>query len=286
MEKIHLNCLKPTHLDKLVCNNGVIDLFDETSVSKEQKILDDFYSSITQCFDDNGTKANNSVYNEFRRRQALDLLSPKESDIFAEVGAGDCVLAHAFWDVVNFSFCFDTSESCLKRAAHLYKPGDNVFLAKTHAENLPVKDESIDKLLCSEVLEHVLDDSVLLRELRRVLKPNGRLLLEVPLEYNLKSKKFFLNRLSSGFLYKPDCKTNKELIGKVPHIRKYHRSFFKKFVESHGFKTEAETSNTSYLDYIKSRRQYWTYQKYSKIMSLVLRLPLLWGSHVLLLKKV
>jgi len=45
---------------------------------------------------------------------------------------------------------------------------------------LPFADESFDGLLCSQVLEHVFTPEAFVQELRRVLRPGGRLVLAVP----------------------------------------------------------------------------------------------------------
>lgn len=45
---------------------------------------------------------------------------------------------------------------------------------------LPFPDASFDTVICSEVIEHVPDDPLVLGELTRVLKPNGRLVLGTP----------------------------------------------------------------------------------------------------------
>lgn len=47
-------------------------------------------------------------------------------------------------------------------------------------EHMPYADESFDLVLSHEVLEHVQDDQAAVREIVRVLKPGGRLLLFVP----------------------------------------------------------------------------------------------------------
>jgi SAM-dependent methyltransferase len=44
----------------------------------------------------------------------------------------------------------------------------------------PVPDSSVDMALCTEVLEHVLEPDRLLLEMRRCLRPGGRLVLTVP----------------------------------------------------------------------------------------------------------
>jgi SAM-dependent methyltransferase len=48
------------------------------------------------------------------------------------------------------------------------------------AEALPVPDASIDVVVCTMVLEHVADPRKVLAEARRVLAPNGRIVLTVP----------------------------------------------------------------------------------------------------------
>ena len=45
---------------------------------------------------------------------------------------------------------------------------------------LPFKDESIDEIICSEVLEHVADLVKAMEEIHRVLKPGGKVMIKVP----------------------------------------------------------------------------------------------------------
>ena len=47
-------------------------------------------------------------------------------------------------------------------------------------EHWPVEDGSADLVLCSEVMEHVLDPSVFLSEAYRCLRPGGKVLITVP----------------------------------------------------------------------------------------------------------
>ncbi len=53
-------------------------------------------------------------------------------------------------------------------------------------EQLPFADGAFDRVICTETLEHVDDDSVLARELVRVLKPGGILAVSVPDEFSEK----------------------------------------------------------------------------------------------------
>ncbi len=53
-------------------------------------------------------------------------------------------------------------------------------------EQLPFADGAFERVICTETLEHVDDDSVLARELVRVLKPGGILAVSVPDEFSEK----------------------------------------------------------------------------------------------------
>lgn len=48
------------------------------------------------------------------------------------------------------------------------------------ADSIPLGDETVDTILCTQVLEHVPDAAKALRELHRVLKPGGIAILTVP----------------------------------------------------------------------------------------------------------
>jgi len=45
---------------------------------------------------------------------------------------------------------------------------------------LPFATDSFDVVICTEVLEHVIDYEAMLREIRRILKPSGQLAVSVP----------------------------------------------------------------------------------------------------------
>ncbi len=53
-------------------------------------------------------------------------------------------------------------------------------LAAANALALPFADSTFDKIICSEVLEHIADYRAVLAEVRRVLRPGGQLCVSVP----------------------------------------------------------------------------------------------------------
>jgi len=58
--------------------------------------------------------------------------------------------------------------------------GQAYGLSSADALRLPFADHTFDRVICSEVLEHILDFQTALREIDRVLKPGGKLAISVP----------------------------------------------------------------------------------------------------------
>jgi SAM-dependent methyltransferase len=52
---------------------------------------------------------------------------------------------------------------------------------KVDIQDMPFDSESFDLIWCSHVLEHVTDDAKAMREMRRVLRPGGKAIVQVPL---------------------------------------------------------------------------------------------------------
>ncbi|MBI4582871.1 MAG: class I SAM-dependent methyltransferase [Planctomycetes bacterium] len=73
-------------------------------------------------------------------------------------------------------FCFDLSVEMLRRGVRHFKSG-RAFPAAADITRLPYRDGSFDCVICGWVLEHLPDPLYGLREIARVLKPRGRMLI-------------------------------------------------------------------------------------------------------------
>lgn len=87
-----------------------------------------------------------------------------------DVGCGQKPYTHLF-DVDEYvGLEIDTPANRLRKHADQYYDGGR----------FPFPDASFDCVLCNQVLEHVFEPTAFLSEIRRVLRPGGRLLLTVP----------------------------------------------------------------------------------------------------------
>lgn len=89
------------------------------------------------------------------------------------------------------------------------------------AIKLPFKDRSFDKVICSEVLEHLPDPNSCLKEINRILKPNGEIAVSVPTYFT----EIVIDRLADEYLGK-----------KGGHIHVFKKEDLAKKIERNGFK--------------------------------------------------
>jgi SAM-dependent methyltransferase len=63
--------------------------------------------------------------------------------------------------------------------------------------NIPFENEKFDLVFCTQVLEHVNDPFSLIREMYRVLKPNGKLIISLPFSWQEHEEPYDFFRFSS-----------------------------------------------------------------------------------------
>lgn len=119
---------------------------------------------------------------ELRARSVFTLLAINPGERVLDIG---CANARDIVELVRIGALVtgvDISESMVDAAKkQLEQVGiDGVTLRVGDAACLNFPDASFDKVLCSEVIEHIPDASRALREMRRVLKPGGSLVLSTP----------------------------------------------------------------------------------------------------------
>lgn len=82
----------------------------------------------------------------------------------------------------------DQSAKCIRQAdIHAVSSGLEIDYQQGFAESLPYRDRALDVVICVDVLEHIADLSKTVKEIHRVLKPNGLFFFDT-INRNLKSK--------------------------------------------------------------------------------------------------
>jgi ubiquinone/menaquinone biosynthesis C-methylase UbiE len=113
-----------------------------------------------------------------RIRVLTDLADIKETSKVLEIGCG---AGHILERINNGKLTgIDISPTQIERAGK--RLGNKAELSVSKGENLPFSDKSFDRILCTEVFEHVLEPEKILAEMKRVLKDDGIISLSIPNE--------------------------------------------------------------------------------------------------------
>jgi SAM-dependent methyltransferase len=106
------------------------------------------------------------------------MLHLQSGDTVLDLGSGAGYFSETICTQVSSTFCLDIALGNL--LAIKQRNNRNVFLIHSEAEHLPFSDTAFNKVLCSEVLEHLEGDREALQEIARILQPGGTLVITVP----------------------------------------------------------------------------------------------------------
>ena len=118
-----------------------------------------------------------NIYHKERQKSALNFLSPAKNEVILDVGCGNGKVSLRVAKRAKIVYGVDIAKSALK---NIKKKPKNLIFRRMNIENLRFRQDFFDKIVCVETLEHVLNPKKAIKELRRVLKRDGYLVLTYP----------------------------------------------------------------------------------------------------------
>jgi SAM-dependent methyltransferase len=142
-----------------------------------------------------------------------------------DVGCGDGAVLGAIDNRDARLVGVDIGEDAIRKVRELGFEGHEVDL---ESGSLPFPADTFDVVCCYDVLEHLFSPGVLLGEMRRVVKPDGRLMLCVPNTLNGFNRLAFL--LGTYVDVMDTSHRHDEMFSN--HIRLFSKGLFERFIAS------------------------------------------------------
>lgn len=112
--------------------------------------------------------------------KAVHAFLGEQLGVVADIGCGPGVFTRRLSARARQVLAADIDLESLERVKARHQDLENISFVTTDADRLPFPNECLDTLLLLEVLEHLTDDTAALREMCRVLRPGGKIVLSVP----------------------------------------------------------------------------------------------------------
>jgi ubiquinone/menaquinone biosynthesis C-methylase UbiE len=164
------------------------------------------------------------------------------SDRVLEVGCGTAALAAVVARRDSSVVASDVSMRWLVLARKRMEELEvDVELACCGAEALPFADEAFDVVIAGDVVEHVADQRLFVRECARVLMPGGMLFLATPNRYSLALEPH-VRLWGVGFLPRRAARWYVERVRRTPydHVRLLSSHALRRLLESEGLRVTIE----------------------------------------------
>lgn len=115
-----------------------------------------------------------------RFKKIKDLLQLTNNDDFLDIGCGSGYL-------LNQAACkrgvgTDISDLMVKTAREKCENNGKKFIVQSDAENLPFKNKSFNKIVSTEVIEHIMCPIALLKEIERISRNDAVVVITIPNE--------------------------------------------------------------------------------------------------------
>lgn len=161
-----------------------------------------------------------------RVKTIIELAGVSNEDRIIDIGCGEGYLLSCLprtKQVVGL----DISKLALNKARELLKEKNYIGLFFGDAQELPFTNNSFDKIICSELLEHVPNPKLVIKEMFRILIKSGRAVISVPDERQIHKIMRILKRAKlDKITYSPRKDENYEW-----HLHESNLEFVEKIID-------------------------------------------------------
>jgi glycosyltransferase 2 family protein len=202
------------------------------SLDTKKETLLKHYNSIEGDIDENAYNSDWCVQRFWQRRRTdtiKKMLVASDGDIIVDIGCGSGVQLRAL-KIAKPSFLIGTD---VNRNALVYAKNKNIPQSEfiiADAQNLPFKSETVNKIICAEIIEHLNEPEQMIGETQRVLKNGGSIVITTPNEHSIWGLyEFFWDTFGRGRNYgETHLKffSVRELEGFFPRYLRSHETLF------------------------------------------------------------
>jgi len=130
-----------------------------------------------------------------KQKICIEELNPKENESILDVGCGSGFFAREAAKRHAKVVALDMSENMLKVAKEFAKRENlNIKFVIGDAKNLHFKDSSFDKLIAVDLIEHLTNPEIFIKEIGRVIKSGGKVVLAWPHSKSLYRVKYYFEK--------------------------------------------------------------------------------------------
>lgn len=122
---------------------------------------------------------------KMRAKTIVKLANVSNHDSVIDVGCGEGYIL-SLLPKANEIIGLDISKAALNRAKNFLQNRKDIELLWGDGRNTHFEDDSFDVVICSEMLEHIPNPHDAIKEMHRILKPNGNLVVSIPDESRIK----------------------------------------------------------------------------------------------------
>ena len=138
-----------------------------------------------------------------RLNQIIKYINAKEKDKILEIGCGDGLIINKLKK--GWITGIDYSESAVKKAKENNKLNKNIKIIKGDAQNLKLDNNSFNKIICAEVIEHLPNPEKVINEIKRIAKPKSKIVLTIPNDYFIDFIREFIIKIGLFDIFFKGC---------------------------------------------------------------------------------